>query len=166
MNSEQRRHALDQVQREALYLDEQRWDDWLQLYAPDCVFWMPMWTSETQPATDPERELSFIYLEGRARLQERARRVNSGVSIASMPIPRTSHLVGPGLASTEDDGKTVVVQSAFRSQAYLHKDNQRLEYAGRYTHVLQAAGDGYLIRRKTIFLNCDYLQSKLDFFYI
>ncbi|MDR1969642.1 MAG: aromatic-ring-hydroxylating dioxygenase subunit beta [Burkholderiaceae bacterium] len=166
MNSEQRTRALDLVLREALYLDQRRWDDWLQLYAQDCVFWMPMWKSETEPTADPEQELSFIYLQGRASLQERARRVSSGLSIASMPIPRTSHLVGPGLVSTQDGGQTVLLQSAFRSQAYLHKDNQLVEYAGRYTHVLQAAGDGYLIRQKTIFINCDYLQSKLDFFYI
>ena len=32
--------------REALYLDTQRWDDWLALYDEDATFWMPAWTDE------------------------------------------------------------------------------------------------------------------------
>lgn len=166
MDSERKAQALDLVQHEALALDEQRWDNWLALYEPDAVFWMPMWKSEGQPNTDPDTELSFIFLQGHLRLQERVRRVTSGTSIASRPIPRTAHLVGPGLATAGEEAGTVVVRSAFRSQVFLHKDNQTVEYAGRYTHVLAWSSSRCRILRKTIILNCDYLQSKLDFFYV
>jgi len=168
MDSEKKSLALDVVQREALYLDEQRWDEWTALYAPDCVFWVPMWKTDTQLTSDPETELSFIYLDGIRYLEERVRRVVSGRAVSSVPVPRTSHLVGPGLASSDDGGQTVVVQSAWRSQAYLHKDHEVVEYAGRYTHVLtlDAATHAYRIQQKKIVLNCDHLQSKLDFFYL
>lgn len=154
------------MQREALLLDEQRWQEWLDLYVPACVFWVPMWKSETQPTTDPESELSFIYLDGLSQLTERVRRVTSGRAISSIPVPRTSHLVGPGLVDCEDGMRTIVVRSAWRSQVFLHKDNLCVEYAGRYRHELEGDGQSLRIRRKTILLNSDYLQSKLDFFYL
>jgi len=31
------------IHREALYLDERRWDDWLALYHDDAEFWVPAW---------------------------------------------------------------------------------------------------------------------------
>lgn len=166
MDGDHKVRALELIQREALLLDEQRWPEWLDLYDPDGVFWMPMWKAEAQATSDPETELSFIYMEGRQQLEERTRRVLSGRAVSSIPTPRTSHLVGPGVVNDEDAGKTVIVQSAFRSQVYLHKDNLVVEYAGRYTHQLVSDDRVYRIRRKTILLNCDYLQSKLDFFYI
>ena len=38
--------AQSVLNREALYLDTQRWDDWLALYAEDARFWLPAWTDE------------------------------------------------------------------------------------------------------------------------
>jgi benzoate/toluate 1,2-dioxygenase beta subunit len=166
MDSELKSMALELVQREALFLDEQRFAEWTELYVPDCVFWVPMWKADAKTTTDPNSELSFIYLDGIRYLEERVHRVTSRRAVSSMPIPRTSHLVGPGLVSSSDAGKTAIVQSAWRSQVYLHKDNQTIEYAGRYTHTVEFDGTTYRIKQKKIFLNCDYLQSKLDFFYI
>ena len=39
--------------REALYLDTQRWDDWLALYEEDATFWMPAWTDEHRLSASP-----------------------------------------------------------------------------------------------------------------
>ncbi len=77
---------------EARALDEQRFDDWLALYAHDAIFWVPAWTDEGRLTSDPETELSLIHCT-RAQLAERVGRVEGGRSIASSPLPRTAHIV-------------------------------------------------------------------------
>jgi len=32
----------DFLYREARYLDDMQWDEWLELYAADASFWMPL----------------------------------------------------------------------------------------------------------------------------
>ena len=39
--------ARDFLYREARYLDDKQWDEWLELYASDATFWMPAWTTAT-----------------------------------------------------------------------------------------------------------------------
>ncbi|HXP12537.1 MAG TPA: aromatic-ring-hydroxylating dioxygenase subunit beta, partial [Stellaceae bacterium] len=63
------------LQREALYLDERRWDDWLALYTPDCEYWMPAWKSEDELGQNPRTELSYFYYDNRAGLEDRVARV-------------------------------------------------------------------------------------------
>ena len=36
----------DLINRELKYLDQRRWDDWLNLYSDDAVFWAPSWSNE------------------------------------------------------------------------------------------------------------------------
>jgi hypothetical protein len=53
------------LQREGAYLDEQRWDDWLALFVPDCEYWVPSWKDEQTLTGDPQTELSHIYATAR-----------------------------------------------------------------------------------------------------
>ncbi len=50
--------AEELLYREARALDERRFDDWLAMYAPDVVFWMPAWKDETTPTSDPNTRMS------------------------------------------------------------------------------------------------------------
>ncbi len=85
--------AADLLYREALALDERRWDDWLALYDEAAEFWVPAWKSEDQPTDDPSSEVSLVYAARRSELEDRVWRVRSGQSIASSPLPRTAHIV-------------------------------------------------------------------------
>ena len=59
--------SIEQVQeflyREARYLDDKQWNDWLDLYAPDAVFWMPAWDDDDKLTQDPQNEVSRILSE-------------------------------------------------------------------------------------------------------
>ena len=79
--------------REARLLDARKLGDWLDLYCDDAVFWVPAVTMAGAHTTDPETSLNFIYIAGRAALEARVFRVESGGSLASNPLPRTRHLV-------------------------------------------------------------------------
>lgn len=157
--------ACGLIAREAQYLDEQQWDSWLDLYTDDAILWIPTWRDEISLTDDPMTELSFMYLNGRAYLQERVHRIKSGRSIASSPLPRTAHLVAGSIAETQGD-QIILVKSAWSSHVYMHKENVMHVYAGRYEHRL-AWDDGVLrIEQKKIVLANDYLIGKLDFFYV
>ena len=86
--------VIQLLAREALYLDERRWDAWLALFTDDCLFWLPAWLEEDRLGTDPETELSFVYLQGITALKERAWRIQSGQSRASRIGHRTAHVMG------------------------------------------------------------------------
>ncbi|MBO9513118.1 MAG: aromatic-ring-hydroxylating dioxygenase subunit beta [Variovorax sp.] len=170
MNAERKSLAVELVALEAQLLDEQNWNAWLDLYLEDAVLWVPTWRSESELSQDPMTELSFMHLEGRAFLRERVQRVISGRSVASLPIPRTAHLVAGSLATAQDDGDGVLVKSAWNSHVFQHKDGELVSYAGRYEHTLRWVVDGsggaYRIQRKKIVLANDFLRSQLDFFYL
>ena len=77
--------------REGYYLDRQQWQDWLALYTEDCVLWAPSWVGEHAQITDPQSEISLLYLNGRGRLLERVERFVSGASPASGRCHRPSN---------------------------------------------------------------------------
>lgn len=74
-------------------LDERRWEDWLALYTEDAHYWVPARKSETETTSDPDAELSMIYYESRAGLEDRVWRLKSGLSVASNPLRRTVHML-------------------------------------------------------------------------
>lgn len=164
---DERRHAQarDLVAREARLLDERAWDAWLALYAEDAQLWVPTWRDEHTLTDDPSRELSFMFLQGRALLAERVFRITSGRSAASTPLPRTSHLVTGSLVSEGTDG-TLLVHSAWCTHVYQHKDAALATYTGRYEHELVGTGAGLRIRRKKIILVNDRLATPVDFFHL
>ncbi|RZJ24842.1 MAG: aromatic-ring-hydroxylating dioxygenase subunit beta [Haliea sp.] len=165
MSAQRKALACELVALEAQLLDEQDWDAWLALYTEDAQFWVPMWKDEKTLTSDPQRELSFVWLQGRQYLEERVFRVASGRSVASNPVPRTAHLVAGSIA-TPDGEDGMAVKSAWSSHIYQHKEARLITYAGRYEHALAWTGEGFRIRRKKIILANDQLVSKVDFFYL
>lgn len=165
MSGDRKALACELVALEAQLLDEQDWDAWLALYEEDAKFWVPTWKDEVHLTTDPLRELSFIYLHGRKFLAERVYRVTSGRSIASSPVPRTTHLVAGSIA-THGDADAMRVKSGWSSHIYQHKEARLVTYAGRYEHELTWTDGAFRIRQKKIILTNDQLMSKVDFFYI
>ena len=63
--------------REARYLDDKQWDDWLALYAPAAQFWMPSWDDDDKLVTDPLREVSLIYYPHKGGLEDRVFRIRT-----------------------------------------------------------------------------------------
>ncbi|MEJ7930552.1 aromatic-ring-hydroxylating dioxygenase subunit beta [Ramlibacter sp. AN1015] len=165
MTPEHKALACELVAREAQLLDQQRWTEWLDLYREDAVFWVPTWKSDGTLSSDPDTELSLIYMDGRALLHERVQRLTSGRSVAAMPVPRTTHLVGGTLVDAID-ADAALVQSAWMTHIYLHKQPESLAYAGRYEHLLRWQDGQWRIARKKVVLTNDQLRSKLDFFYV
>ncbi|MEX1066092.1 MAG: aromatic-ring-hydroxylating dioxygenase subunit beta, partial [Aquisalimonadaceae bacterium] len=86
--------ASQLINHEANCLDRRQWNEWLGLYTEDCVYWVPSWKNEEETVSDPEVSLNLMYLKGRESLGDRVYRIESRDSFASVPLDRTSHVVG------------------------------------------------------------------------
>ena len=85
--------VADFVYREARLLDRRQWSAWLDLYAEDAVLWMPAPRMSDGYTENPELELNYVYIVGRAGLEARIVRIETNSSMASTPPPRTCHPV-------------------------------------------------------------------------
>lgn len=160
-------HAASQVlAQEALHLDSQRWDQWLALFSPDIVFWMPAWTDEHRLAESPESELSLIYCTARAALEDRVWRVRSGLSVASKPLPRTTHSVTNLMVTQADDPELLQVESSWTCHVFGLKQRSTHVFHGRYEHQLRLQDEQWLITRKKVVLMNDNIPTMLDFYCI
>jgi len=134
--------------KEALMLDEQRWDDWLALYAEDAVFWIPSYTMLGEPVTNPELSINLIYITSRSGLEDRIYRIRTGRSEASSPLPRTCHQITNVLVA-EGNSRRINVTANFQVTSWSHKRGAECR-SGRYDFELSRASDEYCIQRKKI----------------
>jgi 3-phenylpropionate/cinnamic acid dioxygenase small subunit len=156
--------AVEQLlYREAAHLDARRWDDWLALFTEDCEYWLPAWTGEHELTSDPAKQVSLIFYNRRARLEERVSRIKSGISAASTPLPRTQHMVS-NIQVEPGDGGALSVHACWQSQTYRFQETDTLY--GRYEYTLVRSDAGLRIRRKKIVLVNDVINTALDIYQI
>ena len=154
--------AATLLYQEALYLDEQRWDEWLGLYLPTARYWVPAWKSEGETTSDPDREISLIYYESRAGLEDRIWRLKSGQSIASNPLRRTAHAVTNVLVGDQTAPGEVEVKATFSVGVFDPRGKTSHVFFGRYLYRLTFTEDGWRIGSKTIVLLNDQIPAVAD----
>lgn len=157
--------ARDVLLREAVMLDERRWDEWLAMWTEDCEFWVPTWKTEDELASDPEKELSHIYYASRAGLEDRVARIRTGKSPASTPLRRTTHQVG-NVMVTAMGSETFAARSSWTCNVYDPHDAKSYVLFGHAAYNFVLKPSGWLIARKKTVINNDYLPSMLDVYCI
>ncbi len=165
MVSELLPRAADLLYQEAACLDERRWPDWLALYAEDAEFWVPAWDEEGKPTDDPQAQLSLIYYDSRAGLEDRVWRIESGLSPASRLLVRTCHMI-TNVRLIEVAKHHLHVSSHWQVQIYQPEKRASLTYFGLYEHVLRLDGDTLRIAKKKIILFNDVIDSALDIYHV
>lgn len=158
--------AKDTVYREGMLLDEQRWDEWLELYLPECVYWLPMWSEEGVLTPNTDTALSFIYYENRKGLEDRIVRVRSRRSPASMPMPRTCHVYSNPLALEPPTADSVHVRAAWNTQILFQRSGEQHVFFGWAEYGLRNVGGQWRIARKKIVLQNDAIPTMLDVYCI
>lgn len=150
--------------REARYLDDRQWEPWLALYAPEAEYWMPAWDDDDRLTEDPHSEISLIYYPNRNGLEDRVFRIQTERSSASMPEPRTSHMLS-NVEVLAERGELVDVRYNFHTLSHRYKATD--QFFGTIFVTLQKAADGsYLILRKKIVLKDDYIRQVIDIYHI
>lgn len=155
--------ATDSLTREGMYLDERDWDPWLNLYAPDAVYWVPAWRDEDTETGDPTTEISQIYHATRRGLEERVMRVRSGQSVTARPLPRTTHFI-TNVVAVEIDLGIIVARANWMVQVYQPRTAKQHVNFGHYELRLVQQEEIWLTVWKKIHLKNDQIPAVLDFY--
>lgn len=149
--------------REARYLDERDWDNWLALYAPDVTFWVPAWDDDGKLTTNPQSEISLMWYGRRAGLEDRVFRIRTDRSSATIPDTRTSHHLSNIEIVEQGDGMCKV---RFNWHTMSVRYNQTDHYCGASFYTLDTRGDSPLIQSKKVVLKTDYIRHVIDIYHL
>jgi benzoate/toluate 1,2-dioxygenase subunit beta len=143
------------VYDEADLLDRGDFEEWLDLFTDDAVYWLPVDTSRKEPRGG----LNIVY-DDRRRLEDRIRRLRSGFSHTEDPMSRTSHLIGnvrlidgdqaaelfSWVPLSSDDDLVVEARMAVARVRGERTDH----FHGRVAWVLRRSGNRFAIRVKRV----------------
>ncbi|MGI9229040.1 MAG: aromatic-ring-hydroxylating dioxygenase subunit beta [Gammaproteobacteria bacterium] len=135
---------------EARLLDEQRWEEWEQLYGEDGEYWVP--ASYQQP--DPHNHVSLIYETGLLRAV-RIKRFRHPNAFSLQLKPRSTHFISNIMFDGVEEGSGALLVHSKFIMLQLRRDTQDV-FGGTYTHKLKQTDSGYQILHKRVdLLNCD-----------
>lgn len=144
------------VLKEARLLDEGAFEAWLDLYAPQGIYWIPSKPGQT----DPLNVASIIY-EDHAILAIRVQRLLEARALVLTPMPRTVHMVSNiEILSGDQNSQDFEVRAAFLCTE-IQGDRQRI-YTGHQFHHISREDGAFRIRRKCVSLmNCDGVHAPM-----
>jgi benzoate/toluate 1,2-dioxygenase beta subunit len=137
------------LEREARFLDQLRYDDWLAMYAAECVYWVP----STPKAGDPRREIAIMF-DDRRRLEDRIYRMRTGFAWSQAPASRTVRLVTnvEVFSTVRDDAR--MVRSNFLISEFWGDETRQL--TGWAAHRVVSDLAGWKIQAKQVnLIECD-----------
>lgn len=159
---------------EAAILEDRRWDDWLALWAEDGQYVMPV-RSEQGPNRRPSPvghgfseagELHY-FDEPKPVLAARVLKLQTGKAWAEQPASHTTRLITNIHieASADTTRDTITVRSNF----LVHRTRGECgleQFVGTRIDRLRPDAPGWLIARRTVFLNTSVLAaSNLEIFF-
>lgn len=134
--------------REARLLDEGRFEDWLALYVPECLYWVP-----GTPGGDPRREIAFAF-DDRRQLEGRIYRLRTGHAWSQIPPSRTARLVTNVEVFSTPAGQDLMVRATFLVSEFRAGESRVL--SGWYAHRLVRQDGAWRIAVKQVnLLECD-----------
>jgi benzoate/toluate 1,2-dioxygenase beta subunit len=155
--------VCDFLYREARYLDDEQWEEWLECYDPGAPFWMPSWDDDDQLITDPQQEISLIYYPNRQGLEDRIFRIKTERSSATMPSTRTIHNLS-NVEVESEEGKVCTVRFNWHTLSHRYKTDY--SYFGMSRYVIDFAGEQPRILSKYVVLKNDYIHQVIDIYHI
>jgi benzoate/toluate 1,2-dioxygenase beta subunit len=137
------------LEREARLLDQLRYDDWLALYAAECIYWVP----STPSAGDPRREISVMF-DDRRRLEDRIYRFRTGYAWSQAPASRTVRLsTNVEVFATQRDDTRMVRSNFLISEFWGDETRVLTGWAG---HRVVRDGETWKIQVKQVnLIDCD-----------
>jgi 3-phenylpropionate/cinnamic acid dioxygenase small subunit len=149
------RHRVEQfLYHQAELLDGKHWREYVDLFADDGHYWMPVTPEQTEWLDSPS-----IFAEDKSLMAIRIGRVTHPNAWSQAPMWGTSHLVGNTVIEFASDAE-VIVRSRFQMME-LRRDAVR-HFAGTYRHTLLRQGDGFVIRLQRV----DLLNGRAPFDYV
>ncbi|MGH6989412.1 MAG: aromatic-ring-hydroxylating dioxygenase subunit beta [Stellaceae bacterium] len=130
--------------REAECLDARDWQGFIDLFAPDGMYWMPASPDQTTGDGVPS-----IFYEDRDLMNVRMKRLTHPRAWSQRTEWGTSHLVG-NIVVTAAEGADITVRSRFQMMEF--RNDLTRHFAGTYIHHLTETPDGYRIRLQRVYM--------------
>jgi 3-phenylpropionate/cinnamic acid dioxygenase small subunit len=147
------------IYREARLLDEQRFDEWLALFAEDGRYWMPLEHGQTD-----RRLTASLMDEDLFLLRLRVERLKGARTYSQKPRSRCHHVLQqPQVDVFDPEAGQISVWTALH-YVETRQDRQDL-YAAWATHELRLVDGALRIRMKRVDLvNCDAALGNIQLF--
>ncbi len=162
-----REEITDHLHLEADLLDEQRYDEWLELLHDDLDYAMPMRLNvkhdeADRSVTKPGEEVCW-FDEGKDTLIKRVEQIQTGEHWAEEPFSRVSHMVSNIriLTVTPSVLDPREVEVGCRFLVYRNRVAAETDlWVGRRTDTWLATADGWRLRRRYLLLDQNVLLAK------
>jgi len=147
--------AVEQfLYRQCEILDTRQWQSFIDLFADDGVYWVPITREQTEWEGSPS-----IFAEDKMMMEVRMRRVLHPQAWSQSPMWATNHLVS-NVVIERETATEVHVRSRFHLME-LRRDTVR-HFGGTYRHVLAKSRDGYKINLQRV----DMFNSQAPYEYV
>ncbi|MEH2523199.1 MULTISPECIES: aromatic-ring-hydroxylating dioxygenase subunit beta [unclassified Bradyrhizobium] len=150
---------IDFVVSEARLIDQQRFDEWLDMYADDAFYWMPLEWNQT----DPRLTCSLMY-EDKLLLSIRVERLKGARTFSQKPKSRCHHVLQTPQVDSRDAATNNYVTWTPMHYLETRLDEQTL-YAAWATHHLGVEHGRLKIKLKRVdLINCDAAFGNIQLF--
>src|SRR6202048_4979801 len=137
------------VEREARLLDQLRFAEWLAMYTPEFIYWVP----GTPEAGDPRREIAISF-DDRRRMEDRIYRLRTGYAWSQAPKSRTVRMISNVEVFAAGQSAIRMVRSNYLVGEF-RVDGTRF-LSGWCGHRFVRAGETWQIRvRQVNLIDCD-----------
>ena len=137
------------IEREARLLDQLRYEEWLTLFARECIYWVPA----TPNAGDPRREVAVMF-DDRRRLEDRVFRLRTGFAWSQAPASRTVRLIANVEVFATDRDDVRMARSTFLIHEFWGDETRFLSgWAGH--RFAQADGRWEIAVKQVNLIECD-----------
>jgi len=141
----------DLVYREALLLDEKKYDEWMNLFTDDGYYWVP--ARPDQP--NPFDEIS-IFFDDRKFMETRYRRLRHPRIHSQIPPSRSIHVLGNVRVEPEPPSDADFLVSSNMIMLEYRPNKEQQVFGGRCFHAVRSVGSELkLAWKKVMLLNCD-----------
>lgn len=147
------------VLHEARLIDEQRFDEWVDLFAEDGHYWMPLEVGQTDPILH-----NSLFYDDKLLLRIRIERLKGAKTYSQKPKSRCHHLMQAPMVEARDDAA-----GTFATWVAFHYVETRLDeqtlYAGWSRHSLALVDGRLKIKLKRVdVVNCDSAFGNIQLF--
>ena len=149
----------DLYSHEAELLDERRWEEWIDLFAPELEYTAPIRVTRKSPAPDIIDELGH-FDDTLGSLTLRARRLRTDVAWAEDPPSHTRRLITNVRVRPGEAEDTLAVRTNFllyRSRGDLGQFDL---IVGERQDTLRREGERWLIARRRIIIDQSSMSTK------
>ena len=148
-------HEVEQfLFKQAELLDGKYWQDYIDLFAPEGVYWMPV----TPEQTDWEAQPS-IFAEDKLMMEIRMGRVSHPNAWSQAPAWGTNHIVG-NVVIESANAKEISLRSRFQMME-MRRDTVR-HFGGTYRHTLLRTKAGLRVKLQRV----DMMNGQTPYDYV